>query len=190
MSTFTEQVTHLVLPTGKGQKASRTLKYLQGIVIGCAVISQDWVVVCAEQSKYVDVEDYLLVGDKVALGAPKAAYLDKNKASLFKDCVVSFIGDFQAPCPPREELENLIVLGSGKLHKENDAVEAHKLHYVVCDASTSPEEVKEATEGQAKAHIVTHHWLLDSLSHYALQHPKGYLFFPPVVFQTQMSVDF
>jgi hypothetical protein len=77
VSEVTPQVTHLVVMPGEDGLASRTLKYLMALAKGAWVVSVQWVLDSLSNGKYVNEEDYLIKGDKTAVGGP---YLAKQSS--------------------------------------------------------------------------------------------------------------
>ncbi|TPP58763.1 hypothetical protein FGIG_09315 [Fasciola gigantica] len=93
----------------------RTLKFLSAVLQGCWVLSFDWIETCAHVKMRVEEEGFEVTGCSTTphSGAPRRARLAREAGSLglfygFRFC---FLGQFEYPMPPRNELAQLVRAG-------------------------------------------------------------------------------
>ena len=100
-----------------GEPGKRTLNALKGILLGCWVVSKDWLLSCLEQGRWVDADPFELVDFSPAV---KACRLDREafgsfKSELFKPLGAVYIS---RKCEaPAKTLIELLKLGGGQSAK-------------------------------------------------------------------------
>ncbi|GAA27224.2 BRCA1-associated RING domain protein 1, partial [Clonorchis sinensis] len=89
----------------------RTLKFLNAVLLGCWVLTFDWIETCAHVKMRVEEEGFEVTGCSTTphSDAPRRARLAREAGSLglfhgFRFC---FLGDFVYPVPPRSDLVTL-----------------------------------------------------------------------------------
>ena len=198
------RVTHVVTGLTAGDdthRAQRTLKYCCGVLSGAWIVSFEWVLESLAAREWVEESDFELRGDTYGAGAPKKARIALRKGTqrLFSGLRICFAGEFTQPS--RKDLQRVARIGG-----------ADNLAALPSPTTTMPEylaEVKhthvvidpERTDAAAahEIHLVcglvplSYHWLLDSVSHYAIQSFDKYRIVVQEEgrgYETQQSLEF
>ncbi|KAI8049539.1 hypothetical protein BDF22DRAFT_699203 [Syncephalis plumigaleata] len=82
---FTQDVTHVVVPSDVNGIAPRTAKYMAGLLTGRWIVQMKWITASAEAGHWLDPDDYEVTGDS-AVGechAPRESRLREN-AQVFE----------------------------------------------------------------------------------------------------------
>lgn len=107
--------------------ASRTVKYMKAVLSGCWIVSEQWLVDSVAAGRFLDEQEYELLGDEVfpnSEGAKKARqslcrFSKKgmvHEHRLFQNRQFLLIGEFLLP--PRNVLIELIQMGGGSVMDE------------------------------------------------------------------------
>ena len=160
----TAGTTHLVVQGDRRIAATRTVKYLQAILLGCWVVTADWVEASVREGRWVDELPYEVVGDRITeyVGGPakarRARLLGLDGRALFEG--TTFV---LHEVEHEAALEGLIRTGGGKV--AGPAARADLLlHRVLL---TKHSVMTEGLEVQAEARgcaVVNQRWLFDCIS--------------------------
>ena len=155
----TAGTTHLVVQGDRRIAATRTVKYLQAILLGCWVVTADWVEASVREGRWVDELPYEVVGDRITeyVGGPakarRARLLGLDGRALFEGATfVLHEVEYEA------ELGGLILTGGGRV-----AAPAARADLLL----TKHSEMTEGLEAQAEARgcaVVNQRWLFDCIS--------------------------
>jgi len=108
---MSDKVTHLVVHPTEDKLVPRTIKYLLALAKRSYIVSFEWIVDCIAANKIVDESNYLMAGDKIALGGPGEAVESRDQPPLFRGLSFYFHGSFTSPS--RLELEKIVKFGGG-----------------------------------------------------------------------------
>ena len=97
-----------------GEPGKRTLKVLKGILMGCWVVSKDWLLSCLEQARWVDANPFELVDFSPAV---KACRLDREAFGTFKSELFKRLGAVYISRKCDAPAKTLLKLGGGKAAK-------------------------------------------------------------------------
>jgi len=114
-STVNLKVTHLIVAPSSDQLAPRTMKYLMALALRCYIVSFEWVLACISAGHFVDESPYLVLGDKIAQGAPATIIKQRDQPRLFEGYSMYLFGNIAEQLP---ELEKLINFGGGRVITE------------------------------------------------------------------------
>jgi hypothetical protein len=102
--------------------AGRTLKYMQAVLSGIWIVSEQWVLDCISSSAVLDPTPYEVLGDEAFPdeAAPRRARLSVRTLGdapslLFENMCIGLVGQIQAPT--QSQLQSLIELGGGRFVK-------------------------------------------------------------------------
>ncbi len=85
-------VTHVVCTVDQDGRSRRTLKYMCGVVAGCAVVTWQWVEMSLQRGWWLDETSFLVFGDSISDGGPARAFgagplwKGRNLRLQIKDC--------------------------------------------------------------------------------------------------------
>jgi BRCA1-associated RING domain protein 1 len=196
------RVTHVVTGlTDDVLRAQRTLKYCCGVLCGAWVVSFEWVLASLAAHEWVEEADYELRGDTHGAGAPKKARLALRRGAprLFEGLKFCFAGEFVQPT--KKELAKVARVGGAELLSALPTPTTTMAEYLAEVKQThvviDPERTDVARAGEI--HMVcglvpvSYHWVLDSVSHYAVQPVDKYRIFVQEEgrgYETQQSLEF
>ncbi|PIK60991.1 putative BRCA1-associated RING domain protein 1-like [Apostichopus japonicus] len=118
-SDFTQNITHLVANAAAEGRCSRTMKFLQAVLLGKWVVNFSWVEECLKGKGLVPEVNHEICGtmiDSDSEGARKSREMANSQfPPLFDGCHFYIHGNFSPPTPPKEELASLLKLGGGTI---------------------------------------------------------------------------
>ncbi|KAJ8025175.1 BRCA1-associated RING domain protein 1 [Holothuria leucospilota] len=190
-SDFTQNITHLVTNALEEGRCSRTMKFLQAVLLGKWVVDFSWVEECLQRKGLVPEVNHEICGttiDSDSEGAKKSREMANSQfPALFDGCHFYLHGNFASPTPPKEELASLIKLGGGTIitrypKPDDDVIQASTIvpyhatpdselrvcsYYILYDQGVKrkpPPKVRTA-----KVCTVPVSWLMDCISSYELK---------------------
>ena len=183
-----QAVTHVVAALDDAGRARRTMKYMCALLTGQWIVSPAWTQACLASRSAVPEAAHEARGDDRE-GSPSAAAAHRQRLrsggeGVFAGLKVHFTGDFVSPSRP--ELEQLVQLGGGRMlrHAPSPPSPGKTLDpglRVICEgpppggapaaaaARGGRASAVEAAMTATGAPALAHYWLLDSVTHAALQ---------------------
>ncbi|KAI9492430.1 hypothetical protein BDB00DRAFT_431240 [Zychaea mexicana] len=160
---ISEEVTCMVVGADVNRRAHRTIKYMQAMLMGKIIVSQDWITACYEQGQMVPTNPYQVLGDTInydnVLERAREDIAHGNK--LFQDTVFYLHGSYTQPT--QEQLGSLITLAGGRLVSSPDALPPSGT--IICTARMTTKESGRMFAKYHK-HPLASAWILDSISAY------------------------
>jgi hypothetical protein len=188
---FTPNVTHVIVNTSNGDQAQRTVKYLLGILNGCWIVSEKWIMQSVQLKQWAPCRDSEIQSDvrTTAIGAPTRSRL-AGARRLLANVRVHLVGSFVGPS--EEEVIQLVQFGGGAVLPLPAAPPLQAI--LVAPQQLSSAEVTDIFFTY-QCHPISVEWLLDSVSHYFVQPYKNYEILPQSageawLQQTQHSPEF
>ncbi|XP_067003509.2 microcephalin [Anabrus simplex] len=154
---ITARTTHVITKEPK-----RTLKLLKGMARGCWIVKQEWVLRSLEEGKWLDEEEFEMIEFSPAVQQyrlEKISFGPAYKPDLFTSCGPIYVKKSGKNSPPKEDIEELVVLCGGKITSSIHSAEvvigqtSHSCNGVVC---------------------VSVQWILDSISRNKLEAVETY----------------
>ncbi|XP_006824924.1 BRCA1-associated RING domain protein 1-like [Saccoglossus kowalevskii] len=184
---FDDSVSHVVTSCNEDGQCPRTMKYLQAILHGKWIVSFDWVTTCLKKQQLVEEQYFEVTGTVThpfSLG-PRKARLNHEQQypGLFNGCHFYFHGKFNSPTPVKEDLNQLVKSGDGKIllrePKMDDCNSSQEVpyhatpnsdlsectHYIIHDHDVQKPPSKIRSKKLRSASVK---WLMDSISQFTL----------------------
>ncbi|KAI8147528.1 hypothetical protein BJV82DRAFT_349896 [Fennellomyces sp. T-0311] len=176
VSAVSEEVTCVVVATDDRRLAKhRTIKYLQAVLMGKTIVSQDWISACYEAGRMVPTNPYEVVGDPVGVSSAENTLQRAREHivsgdKLFKDQVFWFYGTFTRPT--QDELSSLITLGGGRIETSGDELPA--AGDIICSSRLTTTEAGRLVARYHKKPVACA-WILDCISAYEVLRKDKYV---------------
>ncbi|PIK47234.1 putative BRCA1-associated RING domain protein 1 [Apostichopus japonicus] len=191
-SDFTQNITHLVANAASEGRCSRTMKFLQAVLLGKWVVNFSWVEECLKGKGLVPEVNHEICGtmiDSDSEGARKSREMANSQfPPLFDGCHFYIHGNFSPPTPPKEELASLLKLGGGTIltrypKPDDDVIQASTIvpyhakpeselascsYYIIYDTGAKRKNTPPRVR-TAKLCTVPVSWVMDCISRYELQ---------------------
>ncbi|KAL4222135.1 BRCA1-associated RING domain protein 1 [Mactra antiquata] len=114
----TPEVTHIVTKFNDNGMCPRTIKIVQGILMGKWILSMEWLETCAQLGKLVCEEAFEAQGTSIFpySQSPMKGRTNRKQQlpGLFDGCHFYFHGNFEFAVPSKEDLTSIISTGGGK----------------------------------------------------------------------------
>jgi hypothetical protein len=187
-----QAVTHVVAGLDESGRAKRTMKYMCALLTGQWIVSPAWARACLASRSAVPEAAHEARGDDRG-GSSNAAAVHRQRlrssGGVFAGLKVHLTGDFATPS--RAELEQLVTLGGGRTLRHAPSppspgkVLAPGLR-VICEGPPAGGAAPAAAPRGGRASAVeaamlatgapalSHHWLLDSVTHAELRPTEPY----------------
>ena len=115
--TVTGQTTHIITSITSNEKTrlcTRTLKYLEGLLNCCWIVSFEWLLQCLSESKWVSEEPFLIRGDTSTgiTNAPSLVRVNQSAKKLFDGCTFD-LSCYLGGSLSTDDLLKLIASGNG-----------------------------------------------------------------------------
>ncbi|KAL4449917.1 hypothetical protein ABPG74_015036 [Tetrahymena malaccensis] len=180
---YHEQLTHLVVfPIDqKDDKiiAKRTLKYLSALVEGIWIVGFNWIIHSNGYNELKDEEEFEVYGDPYGINTPRESRLRNGLTDLLEN-LIFYISEKQTKKDQqisKKELSQLIKLAGGNVIENNKDEPEEYFHVLITsgqqniDKNSIKSLKSSSNDGQI---VVSHKWLLDSISKGQLLNYKNY----------------
>lgn len=159
-------VTHLITATNKDKAASRTVKYILGILYHCWIIDYQWLVDSLSNKMWVDEEEYEIQMDQYGFkNGPSKSRTKRNK--LFEGFSFYLASPFKE-APNKKEMKLFIMAAGGKVVSTIDKTCIILVH--------ENEEISLNVEWTGKYRsLISHQWIIDSISGYEIRPQSMYI---------------
>nr|XP_031844675.1 breast cancer type 1 susceptibility protein homolog [Nomia melanderi] len=162
---FDPSVTHVIVKEDKGNSASKTLKYLQGVAHGKWVVGYQWVIDSLKEARPINAENYEVVDCGTFEAGPRRSRL--RQKGLFEGFVFLCIGPYSGVSV--EQFQELLRATGGTVVDTVDATTTAKsrLKIIVIQADKYDYEIigwHKTTRGVP----VVHDWVVECISQYRL----------------------
>ncbi|XP_060597871.1 BRCA1-associated RING domain protein 1-like isoform X2 [Ruditapes philippinarum] len=115
----TPEVTHIVTMFNNEGMCPRTIKIVQGILLGKWILNMEWLETCTQVGSLVCEEAFEAQGTSLFphAHAPYKGRMNRKQQlpGLFDGCHFYFHGSFEYANPTKEDFMNMVTIGGGKL---------------------------------------------------------------------------
>ncbi|KAI9257297.1 hypothetical protein BDA99DRAFT_516075 [Phascolomyces articulosus] len=129
-----DEATCLVVSTKDDNKrvCSRTVKYLQAMLMGISIVNQDWMAACLEMNQMVPMDEYLILHDKyTTINAPQRIREQLTLGNkLFKDLDFYLLLSSGNQQLIHDDIKSIIELAGGRVVASPD--ELSSMGEIIC----------------------------------------------------------
>ncbi|KAF7722156.1 hypothetical protein EC973_003669 [Apophysomyces ossiformis] len=168
---LSHDATHVVVFVDEQNRTKMTTKYLLALLSGKYIVSEHWVYACCSQGSLVPEEPYEVTGDfsqDASRRIPRMARLSlkAQQPRLFSGLSVCFFGPLEGGRKTRDDLEQMIRIGGGRVIDWEDMV--FPFHgEIICSSKTGPAEIGQIQQMYGKQPVLAS-WIIQSISVYRL----------------------
>jgi len=178
---YNENITHMVIypsvDTQEVIQAKRTVKYVLGVIKGIWIVSFKWIIDSIINDGIQSEVDYEATEDCYGSGAPQYSRLNGGMRFLFKGYNFHIAdGDKMVkPALPKSDMIHIIEKAGGNIVKSMTKNGQKSLNIVIQGAESGDTSVDpDHYNYNKKSNLVSHKWILDSISNHTILELKGY----------------